>query len=118
MNIDKLAAQLVNARAEEATAKLIRIECEEAIIAQYDCAESGSQTIKTSNGLKLTIKTGLNYKAMTDMLPDDLKKTVSKTTLDEKAYEALRKSDPMEFSRVAQYVTTTPKKEAVSVAVI
>lgn len=118
MDIDTLAAQLVIARADEAKAKAIRIEAEELIIAQYDCAESGSQTIKTGNGLKLTLKTGLNYKAVVEMIPEDLLKTVSKTTLDEKAYEALRKSDPMEFSRIAEYVTTTPKKAAVTVAVL
>ena len=119
MDIDTLALHLVNARADEAQAKQIRIDAEEAIIAQYDTAESGSQTIKTGNGLKLTLKTGLNYKVGgMENIPNDLRKETVKVTLDEKAYEALRESDPMEFDRVAQFVTTTPKKAAVTVAVL
>jgi len=119
MDIDTLALHLVNARTDEANAKAVRIAAEEAIIAQYETAESGSQTIKTGNGLKLTLKTGLTYKVGgIENLPDELRKETVKVTLDEKAYEALRESDPMEFDRVAQYVTTTPRKAAVTVAVL
>ena len=62
-NLEQLAAELAQARSEEALAKAKRIECEEAILAQFsDLPESGSKTVKTSNGLKLTLKTALGYK--------------------------------------------------------
>ena len=119
MSIENLASNLVHARQAEAEAKAIRIECEEAILAQYELAEAGTQTVKTGNGLKLTLKTALGYKIDKGAeLPDSVTKTVTKTELDAKAYEALRVSDPMEFSRIAKMVTTTPRKPSVTIAVM
>ena len=117
-DVNQLALNLVNARFAEAEAKAQRIECEDAILAQFDLAESGSQTVKTDNGIKLTLKTGLSYKVDkgADIPAHCLK--VTKPELDVKAYEALRESDPMEFGRVSKMVTTTPRKAAVTVAVI
>lgn len=117
--IEQLAASLASARNDEALAKAKRIECEEAILAQYELAESGSQTVKTDNGLKLTLKTALGYKIDKGAeLPESMLKVTTKTELDVKAYEALRESDPMEFSRLSKLVTTTPRKPSVTLAVI
>ena len=119
MSIENLASNLVHARAAEAEAKAIGIECEEAILAQYELAEAGSQTVKTDNGLKLTLKTSLGYKVdKKDEMPGHLLKMTTKIELNAKAYEALRESDPMEFSRIAKMVTTTPRKPSVTVAVL
>jgi len=117
--IEQLAADLASARSEEALAKAKRIECEEAILAQYELAEAGSTTVKTENGLKITLKTALGYKIDKGAeLPESLIKETVKRDLDVKAYEALRESDPMEFSRVSKFVTTTPRKPSVTLAVI
>ena len=119
MSIENLASNLVHARQAEAEAKAARIECEEAILAQYELAETGNQTVKTANGLKLTLKTSLGYKIDSDaLLPDELIKITSKMELNVKEYEALRESDPMEFSRLSKLVTTTPRKPSVTVAVL
>lgn len=119
MSIENLASNLVHARQAEAEAKAARIECEEAILAQYELPEAGSQTVKTGNGLKLTLKTSLGYKVDAGAVfpPALIKKTV-KQELNAKAYEALRESDPMEFSRLSKMVTTTPRKPSVTVAVL
>jgi len=119
MSIESLASNLVHARAAEAEAKAVRIECEEAILGQYELSEAGTQTVKTDNGLKLTLKTSIGYKVDKGAtLPDCVSKTTTKVELDAKAYEALRVSDPMEFSRVAAMVTTTPRKPSVTIAVL
>ena len=119
MSIENLASNLVHARAAESKAKADRIECEEAILAQYELAESGSQTVKTDNGLKLTLKTSLGYKIDKGAeLPDSVIKETVKRELNTKAYESLRESDPMEFSRLSKMVTTTPRKPSVTVAVL
>ena len=119
MSIENLASNLVHARQAEAQAKAERIECEEAILAQYDLAEAGSQTVKTDNGLKLTLKTSLGYKVDKGAeLPESLIKETVKRELNTKAYEALRETDPMEFSRLSKMVTTTPRKPSVTVAVL
>ena len=119
MSIENLASNLVHARQAEAESKSARIECEEAILAQYELAEAGSQTVKTDNGLKLTLKTSLGYKIDKGAeLPESVTKVTTKTELNTKAYEALRESDPMEFSRLSKMVTTTPRKPSVTVAVL
>ena len=118
-NIDELAAALAAARSVEAEAKAARIAAEEAILAQYELAETGSKTVKTGNGLKLTLKTALAYKIdKGEELPESLLKRTEKVELNVKAYEALRDADPMEFGRVSKQVTTTPRKPSVSLAVI
>tara|TARA_R110000822_G_scaffold23669_2_gene72882 strand:+ start:132 stop:491 length:360 start_codon:yes stop_codon:yes gene_type:complete len=119
MSIENLASNLVHARTAEAAAKEARIAAEEAILAQYDLSDAGSQTVKTDNGLKLTLKTSLGYKVDKGAeLPESVIKTTTKVELDVKAYEALRVSDPMEFSRIAKWVTTTPMKPSVTIAIL
>ena len=118
MDINQLATNLAHARSEEAKAKAARIAAENAILNQYDLADQGSQTVKTDNGLKLTLKTALNYKVDAGVrLPDCVTKTTTKTELDVKAYEGLSQSDPALFAEVARHVTTTPRKPSVTLAV-
>ena len=118
-SIEELAAALAQARSDEANARAKRIECEEAILAQYELDESGSKTVKTSNGLKLTLKTAIAYKIDKGAeLPEHLLKRTEKVELNVKAYEAMRQSDPIGFGKVAAFVTTTPRKPSVALAVI
>jgi hypothetical protein len=53
MDIEQLASDLAHARAAEASAKQKRIEAEEAILAQYKLAETGSKTVKAQGGFTL-----------------------------------------------------------------
>ena len=119
--IDDLAVTLANARKTEQDAREARIAAEEAIIAQVQLGESERKTLKTDNGLKLTVQTGLNYKLdsgyleMMDCVP--VKRT-EKVEIDVKAYEGLRESDPRAFAAASQYVTTKPKKTSVTLAIL
>ncbi len=127
-----LTSQLADARTEEAAAKAKRIQAEEAIVALLDPGEKSTITVDPGNGLKVTIKTELGYKADVDairVIDSDLLKETIKWELDVKAYEALRdRKGPyvsmpeMEaralFDRVSEHVTVTPKKPAVTLKVV
>lgn len=128
--VSELAAELVKARNEEHLARERRVKIEEQILAQFSLSESQRMTVSTENGLKLTMQTGLSYKVFDksfwkefDFAPDDprsmvpIKKT-EKIELDVKAYEELRTANPAGFEVASQFVTVTPKKPSVSVAVI
>lgn len=116
--LDQLAAELVAARNDEALARDKRIQIEEAILAQIEIGDSERKTLATGNGLKLTVQTGLNYK-LAASYPEGVvpvKETV-KRELDVKAYEELRRSNPAGFAEASRWVTVTPKKAAVTVAI-
>lgn len=116
--IDRLATNLANARQAEAEARAKRIEAEEAIIAQVELGESERKTLSTDNGLKITMQSGLNYKLAKGELPDWMPiKRIEKVELDKKAYEQIRESDPATFAKLSEYVTTSPKKTSVTLAV-
>lgn len=117
--IDELAAKLVQARHAEAEARTARVEAEEALIAQIELGEQERKTLKTDNGLKLTFQSGLSYKLAKGCNAEAVPvKRTEKIDLDTKAYEALRESDPETFKDISQYVTVTPKKTSVSVAIL
>lgn len=119
--IPNLAVQLANARAAESAARDHRIRIEESILAQVDTPEKGTVTIDAQNGLKITIKTELGYKADLDeiaKIDSDLLKHTEKHELDVKTYEALRESDPALFARVSEHVITQPRKPAVTLKVV
>lgn len=119
MSIEQLATDLALARSEEALAKAKRIQCEEAILAQFELGESGSYTVKTENGLKVSMKTALSYKIDSGAdLPDSLLKRTEKVELNVKAYESLRAENPIAFADVCQHVTTTPRKPSVTLTVL
>jgi hypothetical protein len=119
--IDDLAIELFHARAAEAKAKEERIRIEEAIVAQIDTADKGSQTLTTGNGLKITIKTDLGYKADVDAIEridSDLVKVTEKRELNVKAYEELKTRDPDLYARVAEHVSVEPRKPSVTLKTI
>ena len=118
IEISSLAAQLAAARSDEASARKRRIEIEEQILAQFDLGESQRMTVTTENGLKITMQTGLSYR-LTKAYPEGVvpvKKT-EKVELDVKAYEELRSSNPTGFEEASKFVTVTPRKPSVSLAV-
>lgn len=119
VSIDDLAARLAEARKNEQDARAARIEAEEAILAQFELGDSERKTVKTGNGLKLTLQTGLTYKLAKGELPDwlPIKETV-KRELDVKAYENIRETNPETAKQIAEFVTTTPKKPSVTLAVL
>lgn len=113
--VNDLAAELADARNEEAQAREKRIAIEQRIVEATGIGDSERKTIKTEVGLKLVVQTGYNYRLAKDfdrsVVPH--KETV-KVELDTKAYEAL----PDEARKAAsKYVTVTPKKPSVSVQV-
>ncbi|HWL54295.1 MAG TPA: hypothetical protein VNQ90_17780 [Chthoniobacteraceae bacterium] len=117
----ELTSQLADARAEEAAAKAKRIQAEEAIVALLDPGERSTVTVDPGNGLKVTIKTDLSYKADIDaieVIDSDLVKVTTKKELDTKAYEALREQNTALFDHISEYVTVTPKKPAVTLKVV
>lgn len=121
LTIDELAIELFNARAAEANAKERRIQIEDAILAQTQTAEKGTTTLVTGNGLKISIKTDLAYKAdvaAIELIDSDLVKVTTKKELDSKAYEALRGGNPELFNRISEYVTTEPRKPSVTLKTI
>lgn len=109
-NIDQLINQLATAKHAEAEAKITRIQAEEAILAAVELPEKGSKTF-AAPGLKLTVQTGLNYKAditAVERIDSDFVKT--KKELDERAYEDTRVNNPELFAKLSQHVVVTPKK--------
>lgn len=112
--IEKLVAELYNAKKAEEQAKAARIAAEEAVAAALGGPENGAKTFLTST-LKVTVKRGWNYK-VSDMETfkakfPSLVKTTVKEELDSKQYEAMRLE--YDVSDIAEFITATPKKVAV-----
>ena len=119
-NIGSLAAALYAAKREEDAAKARRIEAEEKIAALVETGDNGSKTVEAGNGLKVTVKRALSYEgdclaltaalgvlAPVEIIPAD-------RAFSPKLYEKLRKDDPEAFAKAAQFVTTKPRKTAVT----
>lgn len=114
--LNSLAAQLVHLRKAESDAREARIRCEELIIETQDLGESERRTIKTSNGLKLTLQSGLSYSIDPDF-PGPIKRKVTQE-LDVKAYERIRETNPELFADLQKFVTVRPRKTSVTVATV
>lgn len=117
--IDDAFAALVRAKKAEADAKAARIAAEEYVITFLSVRpERGTAKIDGTH-VKGVVKFGLNYKAdvygilaiEAEGLP--LKKIDPYYELDEKAYEALRSSNPGLFQQVAAFVETKPAKPSI-----
>ena len=117
-----LVANLRRAKDTEEQAKKNRINLEELVAKLIPTDEVGQKTVAASDGTKVTVKRGLNYKA--DLMEieeffidyDDLPAPIAiKTTreLDIAGYEWYRKNHPGTFAHIAQHVTVTPKKVSV-----
>ncbi len=131
VQLSKLAYALKNAKEKEAFFKECRIDTEEAIASLIPTEDTSQKTITLSDGTKITVKRGLNYKADTEAIQQlffefggegEVGKACpikTKTTreLDVKGYEWYRGNDMETFTLVSQYVTVTPKKVAVSLVV-
>lgn len=122
--IEELAIELYHAKQDEIAAKENRIGIEEEIISILDAAlnigESQSKTYK-AEAFKLTIKKNLAYtvdeKAIIEASPESVAKifdTVPETLkFVPERYEALRKMNVAEYNKIAQFVTTKPRKTSV-----
>lgn len=127
-SLSKLAKELFEAKRAEDAAKKLRIECEEAIAKMVNTKDIGSSTIECGDGFKVTVKRGIIYTANVEAirtelsaldipLPLEFVPAVAPTyVFDEKAYEALRDSNPDLFGKVAAFVETKPRKVSVTLA--
>lgn len=125
MTLLQLAQELFATKRAEEEAKKLRIECEEKIAALVETGIDGSKTVDAGEGLKLTVKRGMNYKANVDAIRAlDIPEEVMPLSMtdpqpagyvfDKKAYEALREQHPDVFAVVAQAVEATPAKVSVT----
>ena len=119
LTINELAGRLFDAKREEEEAKQARIYVEEQIAALVETPESGSKTVDAGNGLKLTVKRSLNYKADMDgiITLDGMVANLpikTKREFDAKAYEEIREKSPKDFALLAKHVSVTPAKTSVT----
>ncbi|MFA5767791.1 MAG: hypothetical protein WC919_07785 [Candidatus Paceibacterota bacterium] len=127
--LSSLARKLAIAKTVEEKAKAGRIELEEKIAKLVDGPERGSRTVTTEDGVKVTVERGFNYKAEIDKIfdlfiqgePQEGKivgfapvKVKTTKELDVNGYEYYKDNQPEVFSKIAKFVTATPKKIAVS----
>ncbi len=128
VQLSELAYVLKNAKAAETLAKRGRVDAEEQIAALIPTENIGQKTITLSDGVKITVKRGLNYKAdceaIEDVFIEDKTgkffapiKTKTTRELDVKGYEWYRINDSETFSAMSQHVTVTPKKVAITLVV-
>jgi hypothetical protein len=127
LSLEELATKLYDAKKAEEAAKKSRIEAEDAIAAIVEGPENGSKTVKAGDSLKVTVKRGKSYKADLDairnldipdiLMPVDLTDPVpAGFAFNEKKYELLAEQHPETFAAIAQFVTVTPKKTSVTLA--
>jgi len=125
--IHVLTVQLYNAKREESLAKAKRIEAEKAIAKLVPTeGDQGSKTVDAGDGMRVTVKRGLNYKADVkairglDLGDVDIPLTLvpSHYDFDKKAYERIRADNPGAAAKLAECVVATPAKVAVTVKLV
>jgi len=117
-----LVAELGAAKFNEDFAKDERIAIEEKIAALIETKEVGQKTVTLENGMKVTVKRGLNYKADIAKIYavfDDTPfqppvKLETKHSLDTRGYEWYKGNNQAMFDVLSKHVTVTPKKVAVT----
>ena len=119
-----LSKELADAKSLENTAKASRIAAEEKIAALIPGKEKGQVTVKLTDGTKITVERGFNYKAdiqaILDLFhPEDTDKFApvkvkTERTLDETGYEWYRENDQDTFTKLSHFVVITPKKVSVT----
>ena len=127
MTLSELARALHKAKQDEKAAKSDRIEIEETIADQVVVpgnAPKGSHTVDVGDGLKITVTRKMLYKAdvpamrsiveIVGRAPLPLKYVPAAYAFDPLAYEKLRVSDPAFAEQLAEFVTVTPAKVAVT----
>lgn len=123
--LNELAKSLFEARRDEAAASARRIEAEEAIAVLVQTADNGSKTVDCGDGLKVTVKREMGYKAdLTAIRALDIEDGLLPVLptppipggyeFDKKAYEKLRDDRPDVFAIIAAHVEVKPRKVAVS----
>jgi len=127
--IEELARKLVLAREEEAIARSARIELEEGIAELVDTPANGCRTVNAGEGLKITVKRALSYKADVnamrsgEVIPGELmplKQIPPKPAeyvFDAKKYEQLIKNDLDTAAKLAEYIVTKPRKVTVTLKI-
>lgn len=119
IEIENLAIALANAKDVENNARLARIAAEEALANAIGGRDNGSTTSHAGR-FRITIRRGFNYKIETpkkfaDKYPDFVRIT-EHIELNNRAYELQREADTELYREMAQFVTTTPKKVSVDLA--
>ena len=116
-------AMLVEAKKLENKAKADRIAAEELIANFVDSPINGSATVDAGEGIRVTVKRGMSYKADIEGLRTldcdvPLKETPpipAGYEFDQKRYEVLCESDELLANRLAVFVVAKPKKTSVTV---
>ena len=126
-SLEVLAGKFYDAKKAENAAKEARIAIEEQIAEQIETAVNGSKTVDAGNGLKITVKRAMRYKAdvdairsgdvvSEDLMPLKMTPPVPATyVFDPKRYGALVAENPTAAASLAKFVTVTPAKVAVSI---
>lgn len=126
-NADPLAQaveDLVLAKRQEDTARKLRIEAEERILALHPAREEGSDSFD-AGGFKVTVTGKLAYACPEPKLlaeacagwPANMVPVKTEVKLDETGCKWLRANDPAAWSSIARFVTVKPAKTAVTVKV-
>lgn len=120
-NLEQLCVTLASLRNEREAINAKIVEIEELIAPLVETPEEGSKTLKLTNGLKVTVERGFNYrvkaKEMLEALGDDAPLR-TRLELDKTAYRKLKDTDPVGFMQAAEFVTVTPKKTSVTLGVL
>ncbi len=117
-----LATLLSKTKEREDAVKRERIAIEEQIAELVETKANGSKTVDAGNGVKVTVKRAVTYKANIEAIrelkiPDELipLKLVPETyKLDEKKYEQLLAINPTVGARISKFVEVKPRKVAVA----
>lgn len=126
-NLLLLAKKLLMVKSEEEVIRRKRIAIEEEIAYYIPSKETGQRTETLPDGLKITVKRGLNYKADLPAIRKllDCKETwhslwipiksSTTETLDVIGYEWCKANHPEIFRELSKHVAITPKKVSVIV---
>ena len=117
--IDVLVAALRVAKTDEETAKARRMAIEAQIIALFPVPQGGEGRHKDE---EFTLEFKVTRKVDSDALfavygslPENAQKAFKfKADVSLTAYRAIQEFDPVTFSKVAAYVTTTPAKTSIT----
>ncbi len=121
--LSELARELYQAKQAESAAKEQRIAVEEQIAAQVTIdGDRGSKTVDAGDGLKITVKRELNYKADVDAiraldLPSEcypVKHVPDSWAFDKISYEKIIAANPAVAQSLASCITVTPAKVSVT----
>lgn len=121
-NLDLLAQMWSNAKQKEDAARDERVDIEKKILAMRPAKEEGSESFKTSTGVKITLTGKIIYKANVEQLqaltrawPDDARPIKVEVKADESKLKAIRQNRPDLWKTIAGAVETRPAKTNVAI---